>query len=66
MNHILTSLEIRLGLDMKLCRAAMCDRVATNKKALRDLQEKHGETGCTTGDIKIKSYGSVVHLAHFV
>ena len=42
-NHILESIEVRLQLDMTMCRAIMCDRAATNKNALRELEERYGD-----------------------
>ena len=42
-NHILESIEVRLQLDITMCRALMCDRVATNKKTLRELEERYGD-----------------------
>ena len=35
---------MRLGLDMKDARVAMCDRASTNKKALDDLRSIHAVT----------------------
>ena len=42
-NHLIESIEQRLGLNMTYCRAVMCDRASTNKAALRLLKEKYGE-----------------------
>ena len=39
-NRILETVEVNLGLDMRLCRVMISDRASTNKKALNDLKNE--------------------------